>query len=150
MERKRIEMDSVMRSILSAIYRNHDPDKKTGRGRYDSYEHLIPEYVKLVEFRKRSLNCAGFALDLPTGTSDAGWYLDELYVETEKPTKGGIYVLFTNSDEAWMHLGKIVDDQIGISKWGWHEPVFKGPMEFYPGTFGSIGYFVKKDEDDRN
>ncbi|MEA3343723.1 MAG: hypothetical protein U9Q92_06165 [archaeon] len=114
----------------------------SSRQKYEAYEHLLPPEVMMIDFPSTNLNCAGYALDLGRTTSEPETYLDKDYDEIDSALIGGIYVLYHGVD--WIHLGKITDENRATSKWGWDDPIFEHPINFYPGSWNVCKYFKRK------
>lgn len=112
------------------------------RQTYEAYKPLLPPEVTLLDFPSGSLNCAGYALDLGRTTSEPETYLDQDYEEVNFAARGGVYVLYRGED--WIHMGKIISEDLAISKWGWTDPIFEHPIEFYPCPWDKCKFFRRK------
>jgi len=110
---------------------------------YESYKHLLPPEVRMIDFPHGNLNCAGYALDLGRTTSEPEIYLNQNYDEVNFAIQGGVFMLYSGDD--WIHLGKIISNNRGISKWGWTDPIFEHPINFYPGSWNICKYFKRKE-----
>ena len=116
----------------------------SGRERYERYKVFLTPEIEFVGFIPGNLNCAGYVLGMDSGTSDPEKHLYDDYEEISAPEPGGIYMVSYGDD--WVHLGKVIDENTVISKWGWSGPVFIHPLEFYYFSWDSIQYFRKKQD----
>ncbi|MBI2547135.1 MAG: hypothetical protein HYW23_01675 [Candidatus Aenigmarchaeota archaeon] len=137
--RKKLQqiMNDIWRIQLKATALGWD-----SRQTYEAYKHLLPSEVTMIDFPFGNLNCAGYALDLGRTTSEPWFYLDRGYDEVSFATRGGVYILYHEKD--WIHMGKVISSERGISKWGWTDPIFEHPIDFYPGPWEVCRFFKRE------
>lgn len=114
-------------------------------------KRLVEEYdIRLFEKRdhdsdmQERIGCREYLFPRPDGLPWRGLPFDKNDVEIEYGEKRlGDYVVYLDEKNNFSHLGKLVEGEYALSKWGYSD-VYMHRIEHVPSSLGSKAIFVRK------
>jgi len=102
----------------------------------------LPEGIELVEPPFPGVSCEEYAV----GTTGFRHCIAALYPKLDELAAGD-FALYYDDDHGTVHVGRIQEDGLVVSKWGNDGPVLRHPVDMVPEDYGWFVFFRRIPEE---